>query len=109
MAEHELHGVAGVDRGEDARHVDDVDDTEQRKDGKPDRHHRAEQRAHVAGAPFLHSEKPGQDEQRERNNVRLECGRGDLEALDRGQHGNRRRDRPVAIEQRGAGKPQQHQ
>ena len=82
---------------------------EQRDDRKPEAHDRTEQRTHAPGPPLLHDEEPGENNQRDRNDVGLERGRRDLEAFDRRQHGNRRRDRAVAIEKRGTCQAQQHQ
>ena len=63
----------------------------------------------LPGAALLDGEQPDEHEQRDRNDVGLEGGRGDLEALDRRQHRDRRRDRAVAVEERGAEEAQQHQ
>ena len=58
--------------------------------------------ATLRGAARLHGEQRDQDDDGERHDVGLEGRRRDLQALDRRQHRDRRRDDRIAVEQRGA-------
>ncbi len=73
------------------------------------RHDGTEQCADAPGALFLDKEQNDDDDERERNHVGLEGRRRDFETLDRRQHRDGRRYRAVAVEERGAGEPHQHQ
>ena len=76
---------------------------------EPRQHDRPEERAHAIGAVLLHAEDGNQDRDRHRDHVRLEQRRRDVDPLDRAEHGDRRRDHPVAVEQRRAEDAEQHQ
>ena len=80
----------------------DMVDPHHRQHDEPDRHHRAEQLADAGGAVALHHEQDGQHHQRDRHDVAVQRRRRDLEALDRTEHRDRRRDDAVAVEDRGA-------
>src|SRR5262245_55434462 len=71
-------------------------------DNEPNQRHRAEECRDPSRAARLKREQQHQNEYGQRHHVRLECRRGDLEALDRGEHRQGRRDHGVAVEQRGA-------
>ena len=75
---------------------------EQPDHDEPQRHHRTEITADARGAAPLHHEQHEQDHHRQRNNDGIEERRRDLQTLDRAKHRNRRRDHPIAIEQRRA-------
>ena len=60
------------------------------------------QAATARRAAALHGEQADQDREAERHDVGLEGGRRELQALDRREHRDRRRDDRVAVEQRGA-------
>ncbi len=51
----------------------------------------------------LDHEESDKDGERDRDHIRLERGRRELETLDRRQHGDRRRDDRIAVEQAGPG------
>jgi hypothetical protein len=57
----------------------------------------------------LHDEQAHEHADRDRQHVGVKRRRDDLEALDRAQHGDRRRDHAVAVEQRRAEEPEQQQ
>ena len=76
---------------------------------EPHDHDRPEDLADRFGAPPLHDEQPDQDHAGQRDDQVVERRRGDLEALDRAEHRDGRRDEPVAVEQRGAEHAEQHQ
>ena len=61
------------------------------------------------GAARLHREQHDQDHDGQRHDVGIERRRHDLEAFDRRQHRERRRDHRVAVEQRAADDAEQHQ
>ncbi len=69
---------------------------------EPEGYDRAEQGGDLRGSPRLEREQRHQDRDRQRQDEVLERRRGELEALDGGEHGNRRRDERVAIEEAGA-------
>ena len=60
------------------------------------------------GALALDGEQPDQDRQGHRQDERLEAGGRELQPLHRRQHRNRRRDHPVAIQQRRADDAEDH-
>ena len=65
-------------------------------------HDRTEEAPDPVRAVLLNEEQPDQDRHGHWHHVRLKQGRGDFETLDRAQHGDRRRDHAVAVEQRGS-------
>ena len=79
-----------------------------RNDREPDAHHRAEERRDAGGAARLNGEQHHQDDHGERHDIGIE-GRGDeLDAFDRRQHRQRRRNDRVAVEQRAGDDAEQH-
>ena len=64
--------------------------------------------ATLRGAARLHREQRDQDHDGQRHDVGVEGRRRDLQAFDRRQHRQRRRDHGVAVEQRGADDAEQH-
>ena len=62
--------------------------------------------ANSPGAAALGGEQAHECHHRNRDDVMLEGGRGDVESLDRAQHRDRRGDHAVAVKQRGAEHPQ---
>jgi hypothetical protein len=88
---HDLGGLHELLQAEDA-------------DGDEPRHHDGpEDLAHVARAALLDREEANEDEAGQRHDVRLETGRGELEALEGAQDRDGGRDHAVAEEERGAG------
>ena len=81
---------------------DDLAQPEHPDDDEPHDHHRAEDTRDPLRAAALDEEEGDQDRHGDRDHPRLEGGRGDLEALDRAEHRDRRRDQAVAVEQRRA-------
>ena len=69
---------------------------------KPDAHDRPEQRGDPRGAARLHRKQRQQDDHRQRHHIRIERHGDELDALDRRQHRQRRRDHGVAVKQRAA-------
>ena len=74
---------------------------------EPREHDRAEDAADEAGSSALKEEKSDQNGDGERDDDRRQARRVHLQALDRAQHGNRRRDRAVAVKQCRAHKTKQ--
>ncbi len=93
-------GVKRADGGEHLRLARDTAEAEDGEHHEPGEHHRSEDAADEPCPAPLHEEQADQDGEGEGHHRRGEPGRVDLEALDRAQHRDRRRDRPVAIEQR---------
>ena len=69
---------------------------------EPHQSDRTEERRDPRRAPRLHREQGEQDQHRQRNDISVQRRLHDLEALDRRQHRQRRRDHRVAVEQGGA-------
>ena len=109
MMDEEHRPVGRVDRPQHAGIVGDVPAAGERKGDEPQRHDRPEEGRDLAGAAALDHEQPDEDGERDRHDVVGE-GRGrDLDALDGGEHRDRRRDHRVAVEQAGPdGAQQQH-
>ena len=80
----------------------DLAHAEHDQDGEPEQHDRPEQTADAAGAEVLHGEQADQHDHGDRQDERLEGGRGDLQALDRAQHRDGGCEQAVAVEQRRA-------
>src|SRR5207247_6502653 len=98
----EIEGVNRTDCGEHARRLHDAVDAEQGDHHKPGQHHRPEDIADKARAFFLNDEEPDQDDDRQWHYGGRQRRRIDLQALDRAQNRDRRRDGAVAVEQRRA-------
>jgi hypothetical protein len=81
------------------RVLHDLGEAEQSEGREPGQHYRAEQRPDAGRAAALEEEEAEQDEGRGRDDVGLERGRGGLQALDRGEDRDRRRDQTITIEQ----------
>jgi hypothetical protein len=94
--------VERVERLEDFRGPQDAAHAQDRQHHEPDQHDRPEYRADRRRAAVLDAEQCQQDADRDRDHVRLEPRRGEIEALDRAEHRDRRRDRAVAVQQRAA-------
>ncbi len=95
------HCLQRIECFEDRRRRPDVDEAKDADDDEPHHHDRAEQAADAPSAAMLEGKKPDQDDERRRHDE----GRGtraELQALDRGKHGDRRRYDAVAIKQSGA-------
>ncbi len=101
----ELHGVVRRERPQDRRVVDQPADPGRGQHHEPDHHDRPEDPADDVRPVALDGEQPGQDREGEGEHDRLELRGGDLDALDRGEHGDRGRDHAVAVEQRDAEEP----
>ncbi|MHC2242035.1 hypothetical protein ACVJH7_001342 [Bradyrhizobium elkanii] len=102
VGQHELERVIGIDRRQHRRVVHDVDEPHYRQRGEPHHHHRTEGGRDARGARTLHREQHDQDQDRQRHHIVLEMRGGELEAFDRRQHRDRRRDHGIADEHRGA-------
>ena len=75
---------------------------------EPDDHDRPEQPADLVRAPPLRREEHGKDDRTDRQHDIVRRRRGHLDALDRGQYRDGRRDQAVAVEQRGADDAEHH-
>ena len=88
--------------GEDDGVADNLFDAERADREKPDHHHRPEQPSDLTAPAPLDREEAEQDHARQRDNERVELRRGHVQPFDCAQHRDRRRDHPVAEEERGA-------
>ncbi len=84
---------------EDLRMRDDAGDSACADRDEPRDHHRAERTPDDGGAVPLDVEEHDDDADRDRHDPLLEIRVDDLDALDRGKHGDRRGDHAVAEEQ----------
>ena len=80
-------------------------DTERSDHDEPRHHDRTEQTADAVGAVPLNREHANQNHDGDRHHIRIEQRCRDLQSLDRAEHGDRRRDDAVAVEQRRAKDP----
>jgi hypothetical protein len=90
----------GADGGQDARGLHDTKQAEQADRNEPHQHYRPEDAADELRSPALDHEQTGQDCDGDRNDHWRESGRVDLETFDSAEYRDRRRDHPVAVEQR---------
>ena len=97
-----------VDGGEHAGMLQDRQQAEHGQRREPHHHHRPEQSADGTRAVTLQQEQTEQDRDRQRQHDRLERRRDELQALDRAEHRDRRRDHPVAEEERTPGQAERH-
>ena len=72
------------------------------KGDEPDERDRTEESGNPRRAVRLHREETEQDQHGQRHDIVLKRRRGDLQAFDRRQHRDRRRDQRVAVEECGA-------
>ena len=82
--------------------TDDAVDSARADGDEPGDHDRAEKSPYGSGSMSLNGEQCDDDHHRDRHDPFLEARVHNLNAFDRGQHGNRRGDHAVAEEQRGA-------
>ena len=103
----EACAVIRVDRLQHGRVLRDAPQAERADGREPQQHDRPEGGADARGPERLDREQRQQDDDGGRHHVVVHRRRGDIEAFERRQHGDRRRDRAVAIDQRGAEKAEQ--
>jgi hypothetical protein len=99
----ELDREAWRDRQQHIGMEHDLLDAEDANDEEPRRHHRPEDAADAVCAAPLHREQQDDDHHADRQHVLLKFRCGNLQALDSGEHRDRRSDQSVAEEQAGAG------
>ena len=100
--------MRGIERRQHLRIVAHVHEARSRDRQEPQRHHRTEQGCDSRGPARLHREQRDQDHDGERHDVMLEAGLGELEALDRGEDRDRRRDDGIAVEHGGTDDAEHH-
>ncbi|MDT4849564.1 hypothetical protein FQZ97_836880 [compost metagenome] len=98
-----------IGRPQHFRLLPDAIRPEPRKGQEPQHHHRSEQLADPLGTVLLDQEQADQHHQRHRHHPVLDAVEGDLQPLHRRQHGNRRGDHAVAVEQRRTDQAEDHQ
>ena len=91
-----------VQRRQDARRLLNVERADDSQYHEPEHHDGPEDRTDARGPAFLHDEEPDEDRERDRHDVRLELRGRNLQALDRTEHRNGRRDHAVPVEKRSA-------
>ena len=99
MAGEKRRGIGRIERSEHAGIVGDMHEAGQPKRQEPQRHHRAEERGDAGGAVRLHGKQEDQDQHRERHHVAFQLRRCHLQAFDRRQHRDGRRQESIAVEQ----------
>ena len=109
VLQEEADAMARVEGQEHARVGDQMGDPGDGDDDEPHERDRAEQRRDARGAVRLRDEQGDQDPHGQRHHIVLERGGDDLEALDGGEHRQRRRDQRIAVEQRRADDAEEHQ
>ena len=97
-----LDAVPRIERPEHRRMLRNTPDAERADHHEPERHDRPERLADPRRALRLKREQPDQHCHGRRQYVSVEGGRDHLQTLERRQHGDRRRDGAVAVDQGGA-------
>ena len=87
-----------IERHQHGRIAQDVRQAQQHQDREPHQRDGTEGLADAAGAEALHGEQPGDDDQGDRDHPGMKRGGGHLQPLHRRQHGDRRGDHTVAVE-----------
>ncbi len=108
VSRQETHPVARIESQENFGLADNRNDAGNCDGDEPQRGDGTEEGSHFGGSGGLHGKQRHQNHHRERHDVWIEGGRCDLEAFDRGEHRQRRRDHRIAIEQRGADDAAEH-
>ena len=98
-------GIAGIEPGQHRGVLDDAIDAERPDGHEPQRHHRAEQPADPRRPQRLDREQAQQHRDCRRQNVGGDRGRGEFQALQRRQYGDRRGDGAITVDQRRAEQP----
>ena len=109
VADQQVDAIIGTDSAQDLRGLDDLAHAEDRQHQEPDHHDGAEIAADAGGAARLGHEQADQDRSRQRQDNRSEQvakTRRVAQQLNRGQHGHRRGDEAITIEQRRATDPE---
>ena len=102
LAPDEAQRVVRTQRRKNFRMAEDLPYTQHRQAGKPQQRDRAEELANACRAALLHREQRQQHQQRQRQHELAKVRRHHLEAFDRRQHRDGRRDDAITIEQRSA-------
>ena len=98
----ESQAASGIESRRDLGMRDDLSRAQGADDEKPQREDRPENAAYAGRAARLQREKPGQQDQGDRNDGAAEIGRRRLQALHRRQHADCGGDHAVAQQQAGA-------
>ena len=109
VAREERHPVQRVRRPQHGGVGRDLHDAEDRENGEPGEHHRSEHGADARRPVALKPEERDQDRDGGRHDHRLEPRGRHTEPLDGAQHGDGRRDHPVAVQERRAEQPEPEQ
>jgi hypothetical protein len=92
-------GIGRAQRDKNGRMMHERGNAQPGNGDEPDQHHGPEGAADLAGAERLHREQCDEDRDRHRQNERVQMRRGDLQAFDRREDGDRRGDGAVAVKQ----------
>jgi hypothetical protein len=99
---HEFDGVLGIKRHDHGGMLGNREHAQYRDDEEPQQHHRPEGAPDVLRAESLRREQHDENQHRARHDERFQRVGGDVDAFERAQHRDRRRDDAIAIDQRGA-------
>ena len=102
VAEQIAEAVERIERDQNPRMGDDAGQSERADGHEPQRHDRPEQLADAVAALPLQGEQADQDQRRQRDDIGRDPWHRGLEAFERAQHRDRRRNGAVAVQQRGA-------
>jgi len=109
VAGKQLHALPRRKTRQHRGFLDDLAQAQQGQGQEPGHHDGAEDPSDLLGAVALGTEQGHQDPHGDRQDVGLEEGGGHIQAFDRAEDRDRRRDHPVPIEQRGTEQAQHHQ
>ncbi len=102
MAEEKTYAMNRIKSAEHVWVPQDVPDACRGECKKPQQSDGAEERRHARRTVRLYGKQSDQDQHRQGNNIGLQRRCHDLQALDRRQHRDRRRDHRVAVKESGA-------
>jgi hypothetical protein len=108
-AQHIAEGVGGTDCGQDLGGGHDAADAEHAQHREPEQHERPEDPADPSGAHPLGRKQDGQDDERDRDDIRPKLRGIEGEPFDGTQDRDRRGDGAVGIEQRRPDQAQRRQ
>ena len=95
----EIEGMDRVESLEDLRCLNDLQESEDTDGHEPDDHDRSEHCSDFGRTLVLEGEQDGEDDQRDRDDIRIERCRHDFHSFDGAEHGDGGGDHAIAVEQ----------
>jgi hypothetical protein len=105
MARQKANGKSRIGSRQHSGIAPDTEQPKHRNRHKPGQHHGTKCLCDIPGAQALHRKKHKQDDRGHRHHMWDEGVGRDIEPFQRAEHRDRRRDDPVAVDERGAEQP----